>query len=75
MGIPVAIVIGALIVGAAIAFTFRWELVVGPNRDFRDLAQPGIYRLDRWSGAVAWCATPQRTGLIRDASSVDCESR
>lgn len=73
MGIPVTIVLGALIIGAVIALSMRWELVVGPNRDFGDTSQPGIYRLDRWTGKVVWCATPARTGFIIGAVVVRCD--
>jgi hypothetical protein len=43
---PIAIVVAALIVAAAIAFVFRWEVVGGPNL---------ALRLDRWTGVIAWC--------------------
>jgi hypothetical protein len=40
-----AIVIGAVIIAAAILIVFRWQLV------------PDLYLLDRWTGRVVPCVT------------------
>jgi hypothetical protein len=52
LGIPITIILAALIVAAAIAFSLRWEFIVVPNG--------GHYRVDRWQGTIAMCV-PDRT--------------
>jgi hypothetical protein len=59
MGVPQAIIAGALIIAAVIAVVFRWEI-----------ASPGIMRLDRWTGAVVLCDA----GNERPAKA-NCEAR
>jgi hypothetical protein len=62
MGNSLAIVVAALIIALTIAFTSRWSIAVGPTNEagitssgLRDYARLGVYRLDRWTGAVVWC--------------------
>jgi hypothetical protein len=45
MNNPLAIVIGAIIIAAAILIVFRWQLT-----------GPGSVLLDRWTGTVVQCA-------------------
>jgi hypothetical protein len=75
MGKPAAILAGAIIIGAAILFSAHWSLVVGPTVGTvptGEYPREGIYRLDRWTGSVAWCGT---TGLPtpNEAAPVNCE--
>ena len=49
MARAVAIVLAALVVAAAIAFVFRWQIVA---------SSAGVYLLDRWTGHVAECREP-----------------
>jgi len=46
MSNPVAIIVAALIVAAAIAFSTRWEIIE---------SQSTVLRLDRWTGTVTVC--------------------
>jgi hypothetical protein len=41
---PVAILVGAVLIAAAILIVFRWEI-----------ASPGVMRLDRWTGKIVLC--------------------
>jgi hypothetical protein len=43
---PYGIILGCLIVAAAIGFTLHWD-VVGQGAS--------VYRLNRWTGAITWC--------------------
>jgi hypothetical protein len=45
MSTPLAIVIGAALIAAAILIVFRWEISYGP----------GPIRLDRWTSSVVHC--------------------
>jgi len=47
MNIAIAIGVAGLLIAAAIAFTFRWELAAGPGLS--------ASRLDRWTGRVVFC--------------------
>jgi hypothetical protein len=51
MNIPAAIVAGALIIAAAIAFSLRWEI---------GSSDQALVRLDRWTGQIALCL-PEKT--------------
>jgi hypothetical protein len=53
---PLTILAGALVVVAIIAVLGRWELVGSPG--------PGLFRLDRWTGAVQRCAVPKGNAKI-----------
>ena len=44
MGQSTAIIIGAVLIAAAILFVFRYEM-----------ASPGVMLLDRWTGSVVLC--------------------
>jgi hypothetical protein len=46
LGIPIAIILAALIVATAIAFSLRWEFTVTEGTP---------YRVDRWTGTIAVC--------------------
>jgi hypothetical protein len=79
MNNPLAILIGALIIGAAIAFSFRYSIAVGPTREAGaavggglDYPRPGVYRLDRWTGSVIWCGQ-QFLPSPSSASQFTCE--
>jgi hypothetical protein len=48
---PLVTIIGAAIIAAAIAVLFRWEMVVMGG----GVGTNGIYRLDRWTGAIVEC--------------------
>jgi hypothetical protein len=48
MGTPAAIIIGALIIAATIAVSFRWSIATNTS--------PGaVNRLDHWTGAIDRC--------------------
>ena len=49
MARAVAIFLGALVVAAAVAFVFRWQIAANAS---------GVYLLDRWNGHVAECRQP-----------------
>jgi|KBSMisStandDraft_5_1062788.scaffolds.fasta_scaffold11779897_1 hypothetical protein len=49
MARAVAIFLAALVVAAAIAFVFRWQIAANAS---------SVYLLDRWSGHVAECRQP-----------------
>jgi hypothetical protein len=49
MARAVAIIVAALVVAAAIAFVFRWQIAANASN---------VYLLDRWSGHVAECRQP-----------------
>ena len=59
MGVPQAIIAGALIIAAVIAVVFRWEI-----------ASPGIMRIDRWTGAVVLCDADNER-----PAKANCEAR
>ena len=40
------VIAGAAAIAAALLFVFRWEITANPG---------GVYRLDRWIGAVVEC--------------------
>jgi hypothetical protein len=46
MANAIVIALAALLIAAAIALVFRWEIAVDSS---------GVYRLDRWSGDVTGC--------------------
>jgi len=48
MTTPVAIVVGAALLAAAVLFVFRWEIAAGPST-------VPVVRLDRWTGSVTVC--------------------
>jgi hypothetical protein len=48
MSVPAAIVVGAVIIAAAITFTSHWSLQPVSGR-------VGAMRLNRWTGEVVWC--------------------
>lgn len=60
MGNPAAIIVGSLIIAAAILFSLRWEAFAVNN---------GVLRLDRWTGTVVGCAPAVAGGRVR----FDCE--
>jgi len=63
VGAPISILLGAVIIAAAIAFSFRGEVAVVGGEP------PLSYRLDRWTGAIALCV-PQKGAL-----KLDCEPK
>jgi hypothetical protein len=50
------IILAALIVAAAIAFTFRWEFIVTSDK--------GYFRVDRWTGTLAMCLPYQGVKFV-----------
>jgi hypothetical protein len=46
MARAVAIILAGLVLAAAIAFVFRWQIAANAS---------GVYLLDRWTGHVAEC--------------------
>ena len=48
MSAPVAIVVGAVIIAAAVALTSHWSIEPVSGR-------VGAFRLNRWTGDVVWC--------------------
>jgi hypothetical protein len=77
MGNPLAILVGAALVAAAVAFTFRWSIAVGPTNveatlGGQALPRIGVYRLDRWTGQVAWCGQRGVPEAL-SAAPVTCE--
>jgi hypothetical protein len=59
MGTPIAIIVGALIIAAAILFTFRWEAATARGAD----GNPAVFRLDHWTSKVAVCAVDVQKSL------------
>lgn len=49
MAKAIAIILAALVLAAAIATVFRWQIAANAS---------GVYLLDRWSGHVAECRQP-----------------
>ena len=49
MARAVAIFLGALVLAAAVAFVFRWQIAANAS---------GVFLLDRWNGHVAECRQP-----------------
>ena len=66
MNTSAAILTGALIIGTAIAFTLRWDIAIGPTQQ-QNTEYPiqGVYRLDRWTGKIVWCAPTPFPGPLR----------
>jgi hypothetical protein len=74
VGIPAAILTGALIVAATIAVLLRWTIVVGPTTgETTNYPLQGIYRLDCWTGNVTWCRPHGLPGLA-SPTRVNCEA-
>jgi hypothetical protein len=63
MGTPAAILLGAIVIAAALAYSLRWEVVSSGD---------GVHRLDRWTGSVALCI-PQRASAT--TIKYDCETK
>jgi hypothetical protein len=59
MNLASGIVIASVILALTGAILFRWELQTLPN--------PGVFRLDRWTGQVSTCA------LIPNSRKMNCE--
>jgi hypothetical protein len=62
MGSPLAILVAGIIVAAAIAFVFRWQIIP---------AGGDAYRLDRWSGRISICASTD----FHSGSEMVCDPR
>ncbi len=65
MGNSAAILIGSVIIAAAILFSLRWEVALAPNV---------TVRLDRWTGAVTYC-TPKAMPQSVQPIPFDCEAK
>jgi hypothetical protein len=61
MTVPVAIVVGAAMIAASIAFTSHWSVQPVSGR-------VGTLRLNNWAGEVAWCAFT----ITAAPSDLDC---
>jgi hypothetical protein len=46
MSTPYSIILGSLIIAAAIALTLHWD-AIGQGA--------AVYRVNRWTGAIVWC--------------------
>jgi hypothetical protein len=67
MGTPAAIIVGSVIIAAAILFVFRWEVL-----KFNE--GPGILRLDRWTGTAVLCTPrPAANATSFIGSAMGCE--
>lgn len=62
--IGAAILAGSALIALSILYTFRWELA--PNSRLAAVA-----RLDRWTGEVVWCFSPDADVEKR----LDCRPR
>ena len=62
----VGTIIAAIVISLALLVLFRWELVAAGN----GMATNGVYRLDRWSGAIVACG--QKTS---PPVTLDCEPK
>jgi hypothetical protein len=49
---PTGAIVGAVIISMALLILSRWELVASGT----GMAANGVYRLDRWTGAIVACA-------------------
>lgn len=59
--IGMALLVGCALIAFSITFTFRWT--ISPTTPI-----VGAFRLDRWSGEVAFCNLP----LGQNAKRADC---
>ena len=48
---PIGAIVGAVIISVALLVLYRWELVASGT----GTGSVGVYRLDRWTGAVVSC--------------------
>ncbi len=62
----VGAVIGAIILSVALLVLYRWELVASGT----GMSTNGVYRLDRWTGAIVACAQ-----LNNPPDNLDCEPK
>jgi hypothetical protein len=49
---PAGAIVGAIIISVALLILSRWELVASGT----GMSTNGVYRLDRWTGAIVACA-------------------
>jgi hypothetical protein len=70
MGVPLAIILGSVIIAAAILFTFRWEDAGVRSAD----GNPAALRLDHWTGKVAICDLDVQRSLIAKAAYLRCRA-
>lgn len=63
---PIGTVIGALLISVALLILYRWELVAAGT----GAGAVGVYRLDRWTGAIVSC------GLRSNPpANMDCDAK
>lgn len=54
MGNPLAVILGSVIIAAAILLAFRWNIIIaGPDGD--------VVRLDHWTGHLSACGELQHS--------------
>jgi hypothetical protein len=61
---PAGAIVGAVIISMALLILSRWELVASGT----GMAANGVYRLDRWTGAIVACAQKNSP-----PDTLDCE--
>lgn len=69
MTTPIAILVSALILAVAGLFIFRWDIqAANDSAALKPIDGYAVYRLDRWSGSVARCASS-----VSIAGKIPCE--
>jgi hypothetical protein len=67
MGTPAAVVIGAVLIAAAILLTSHYEVTMAPSGS---AGSAPVVRLNRWTGEVDMCAP---TGNSAAGTQLTCE--
>jgi hypothetical protein len=57
MGTPIAIIVGAALIAAAILVTGHWQIIPPTG----DLGAAVVLRLDRWTGTIEICMVDAKT--------------
>jgi hypothetical protein len=57
---PISVLIGASLIAASILFIGRWQIsAIGfgykADEHYTDTDTQGVYRIDRWTGSIAYC--------------------
>jgi hypothetical protein len=61
---PAGVIVSAVIISVALLIMWRWELVASGT----GMGTNGVYRLDRWTGAIVACAQKNNPPDV-----LDCE--
>jgi hypothetical protein len=59
-------IVGAIVISVALLILSRWELVASGT----GMGTNGVYRLDRWTGAIVACAQKNSP-----PATLDCDSK